>query len=300
MLHLGKGVGELVMNTQVGFENSADRFRSMEAAKNDGEGFFGQIGRGFRDTTPVVSDAAASAKRTGGRLVDLGSVPFGKQSLANSQYGQASKNGTIVATLMEDAGNVALAGGLASKGLSAGASATGSSTLARAAAGAERVAGVANAAADLPARPLQLAAKGVGRVARPAGEAILNTERGAALAQSLSDKGYIGEGRKQAMQVREVDQVAKREAGELARQGGLSWKATEHGMKGLAKELGVDASEVKPEAHFVNDLGADSLDTVELVMSIEEEFGEEITDEDAAKMLTVGDVVKYLQEADVE
>jgi len=62
----------------------------------------------------------------------------------------------------------------------------------------------------------------------------------------------------------------------------------------VAEQLGVNEAEVKNESSFVNDLGADSLDTVELVMALEEEFGVEIPDEDAEKMKTVGDVVKYV------
>ena len=64
----------------------------------------------------------------------------------------------------------------------------------------------------------------------------------------------------------------------------------------LVEQLGVDESEVTPEAHFIDDLGADSLDTVELVMALEEEFGIEISDEDAEKIQTVGDVDKYVTE----
>jgi acyl carrier protein len=62
----------------------------------------------------------------------------------------------------------------------------------------------------------------------------------------------------------------------------------------IVEQLGVDPSQVTPEASFVEDLGADSLDTVELVMAFEEEFDLEIPDEDAEKMQTVGDAVKYL------
>jgi acyl carrier protein len=62
----------------------------------------------------------------------------------------------------------------------------------------------------------------------------------------------------------------------------------------IVEQLGVDESEVNPEAHFIDDLGADSLDTVELVMALEEEFGIEISDEDAEKIQTVADVVKFL------
>jgi acyl carrier protein len=64
----------------------------------------------------------------------------------------------------------------------------------------------------------------------------------------------------------------------------------------IAEQLGVKPEEVKPEASFVEDLGADSLDTVELVMALEEEFGIEIPDEDAEKITTVGDAVKYIEE----
>ena len=62
----------------------------------------------------------------------------------------------------------------------------------------------------------------------------------------------------------------------------------------IANELGVEMEKVTDEASFVDDLGADSLDTVELVMAFEEEFGTEIPDEDAEKMQTVGDAIKYL------
>lgn len=64
----------------------------------------------------------------------------------------------------------------------------------------------------------------------------------------------------------------------------------------IAEQLGVKPEEVVPEASFVDDLGADSLDTVELVMALEEEFGIEIPDEDAEKITTVGDAVKYIEE----
>ncbi|MCR9142760.1 MAG: acyl carrier protein [bacterium] len=64
----------------------------------------------------------------------------------------------------------------------------------------------------------------------------------------------------------------------------------------IVEQLGVDETEVTPEAHFIDDLGADSLDTVELVMALEEEFGIEISDEDAEKIQTVGDVSKYVDE----
>ena len=63
----------------------------------------------------------------------------------------------------------------------------------------------------------------------------------------------------------------------------------------IAKQLGVNISEVVAEASFVDDLGADSLDTVELVMAFEEAFGVEIPDEDAEKIAKVGDAVDYLK-----
>ncbi|TLY15525.1 MAG: acyl carrier protein [Nitrospirae bacterium] len=64
----------------------------------------------------------------------------------------------------------------------------------------------------------------------------------------------------------------------------------------IAEQLGVDEDEVVPEASFVEDLGADSLDTVELVMAFEEEFEIEIPDEDAEKILTVGRAMEYIKE----
>ena len=64
----------------------------------------------------------------------------------------------------------------------------------------------------------------------------------------------------------------------------------------VADQLGVDVDEVTPEASFVDDLGADSLDTVELVMALEEEFGIEIPDEEAEKISTVADAIKYIEE----
>jgi acyl carrier protein len=64
----------------------------------------------------------------------------------------------------------------------------------------------------------------------------------------------------------------------------------------IADQLGVKKEEVTENAKFVDDLGADSLDTVELVMALEEEFGVEIPDEDAEKLVTVGDALKYIEE----
>jgi acyl carrier protein len=64
----------------------------------------------------------------------------------------------------------------------------------------------------------------------------------------------------------------------------------------VVEQLGVEEDEVKPEASFVDDLNADSLDLVELIMSLEEEFGTEISDEDAEKIRTVQDAVDYIEE----
>jgi len=64
----------------------------------------------------------------------------------------------------------------------------------------------------------------------------------------------------------------------------------------IVDQLGVDADEVTPTAKFVEDLGADSLDTVELVMALEEDFGIEIPDEDAEKIVTVKDVIDYIRD----
>ena len=63
----------------------------------------------------------------------------------------------------------------------------------------------------------------------------------------------------------------------------------------VADHLGVDEAKVTEEASFIDDLGADSLDTVELVMAFEEEFGSEISDSEAEKILTVGDAVKFIE-----
>lgn len=64
----------------------------------------------------------------------------------------------------------------------------------------------------------------------------------------------------------------------------------------IAEQLGVKVEEVNPQASFIDDLGADSLDTVELIMALEEEFSVEIPDEDAEKMTTVGDAIRYIEE----
>ena len=63
----------------------------------------------------------------------------------------------------------------------------------------------------------------------------------------------------------------------------------------VADHLGIDDEKVTEEASFIDDLGADSLDTVELVMAFEEEFGSEISDSEAEKILTVGDAIKFIE-----
>ena len=63
----------------------------------------------------------------------------------------------------------------------------------------------------------------------------------------------------------------------------------------VADHLGVDEQKVTDESSFIDDLGADSLDTVELVMAFEEEFGSEISDNEAEKILTVGDAIKFIE-----
>ena len=65
----------------------------------------------------------------------------------------------------------------------------------------------------------------------------------------------------------------------------------------IVEQLGVNPEQVTPQAKFIEDLGADSLDTVELVMAFEEEFNVEVPDEEAEKLQTVGDVIKYIEEA---
>jgi acyl carrier protein len=77
----------------------------------------------------------------------------------------------------------------------------------------------------------------------------------------------------------------------------MSEKSIEQRVKDIiVEQLGVKPEQVTPEAKFIEDLGADSLDTVELVMALEEEFGNEIPDEQAEKLQSVGDVIKYVED----
>jgi acyl carrier protein len=83
----------------------------------------------------------------------------------------------------------------------------------------------------------------------------------------------------------------------MGKEGGTVMATVDERVKKIiAEQLGVEEDEVTPEASFVEDLGADSLDTVELVMALEEEFGIEIPDEDAEKILTVGKALDYIKE----
>ena len=75
-------------------------------------------------------------------------------------------------------------------------------------------------------------------------------------------------------------------------------KSTETRVKEIiVEQLGVNPDQVTADAKFIEDLGADSLDTVELVMALEEEFGQEIPDEEAEKLQSVGDVIKYIEDS---
>lgn len=65
----------------------------------------------------------------------------------------------------------------------------------------------------------------------------------------------------------------------------------------IVEQLGVSADQVKPESKMIEDLGADSLDAVELVMAVEEEFGIEIPDEDAEKLVSIGDILSHVEKA---
>jgi acyl carrier protein len=77
----------------------------------------------------------------------------------------------------------------------------------------------------------------------------------------------------------------------------MSEKTIEQRVKDIiVEQLGVKPDQVTPEAKFIEDLGADSLDTVELVMALEEEFGIEVPDEQAEKLQSVGEVVKYIED----
>jgi acyl carrier protein len=82
---------------------------------------------------------------------------------------------------------------------------------------------------------------------------------------------------------------------DLKKEGGDFMSIDKRVKEIIVEQLGVNESEVTPEAKFVDDLGADSLDLVELVMALEEEYNMEISDEDAEKILTVGDAIEYIK-----
>jgi acyl carrier protein len=101
---------------------------------------------------------------------------------------------------------------------------------------------------------------------------------------------------------RSGEQTTERPAAEGGR-GPLSWRTVivasvaERVIEIVAEQLGVDKEKITPETSFVNDLGADSLDTVELVMELEEEFDINIPDDAAEKIQTVGQAIKFIEEA---
>ena len=82
----------------------------------------------------------------------------------------------------------------------------------------------------------------------------------------------------------------------IAQKGDESMAVADRVKSIIAEQLGVKPEEVTPEASFIDDLGADSLDTVELIMALEEEFSIEIPDEEAEKMTKVGDAIKYIDQ----
>ena len=90
---------------------------------------------------------------------------------------------------------------------------------------------------------------------------------------------------------------AARQPGDAEEVAGLAEAKTYEKLKKIiVEQLGVDEGDVKPEASFVDDLNADSLDLVELIMSLEEEFGMEISDEEAERIKTVNDAAEYIEE----
>ena len=92
-----------------------------------------------------------------------------------------------------------------------------------------------------------------------------------------------------------VDKINKIFINELTLRNIMSDDISNKVKKIVADHLGIDEAKVTEESSFIDDLGADSLDTVELVMAFEEEFGSEISDSEAEKILTVGDAVKFIE-----
>ena len=92
-----------------------------------------------------------------------------------------------------------------------------------------------------------------------------------------------------------VDKVNKISINKITKRNKMSDDISSKVKKIVADHLGIEESKVNEESSFIDDLGADSLDTVVLVMAFEEEFGSEISDSDAEKILTVGDAVKFIE-----
>ena len=92
-----------------------------------------------------------------------------------------------------------------------------------------------------------------------------------------------------------VDKIDKIFINKLIKRNKMSDDISSKVKKIVADHLGIDEAKVNDESSFIDDLGADSLDTVELVMAFEEEFGSEISDSEAEKILTVGDAIKFIE-----
>ena len=92
-----------------------------------------------------------------------------------------------------------------------------------------------------------------------------------------------------------VDKINKISINKLTKGNKMSDDISSKVKKIVADHLGIDEAKVNDDSSFIDDLGADSLDTVELVMAFEEEFGSEISDTEAEKILTVGDAVKFIE-----
>lgn len=276
IFHLGKGLLQLAQGPT--YESANKQVAAMQEAKASGKSFADQLAAMTRVKAPIVNETAASMSRTGGNLVDLASVPFGKQTMGGSHYGQAVKQGTILPVLVQDVGNVAIVGSGATKALGAGAEAAAASGsgmapgLARAASAAEKVTGYANRIADAPARPYALALKGVGKAGAQAGELLGKTEWGAGQMAKLADWQA---GRAQAGRVRELDQsLGKRPAYEEAKFAKVAAKTTNANFEALAKEAGVAPADLQ-HAHNLYQTGLGP------VISQLEQIPDEVTREHA-------------------
>ena len=92
-----------------------------------------------------------------------------------------------------------------------------------------------------------------------------------------------------------VDKINKIFINKITKRNKMSDDISSKVKKIVADHLGIDEAKVNDDSSFIDDLGADSLDTVELVMAFEEEFGSEISDSEAEKILTVGDAIKFIE-----